>query len=186
MNAVRELERLSRNVNPGGWLIESERPIATLLGSCVAVCLWDTQLKLAGLNHFMLPGYEKSANRNMDVLLCGNYCMEALMNGMLARGARKHRLQAKAFGGGNVVAALTGVSIGQRNVEFAQEWLACEKIPLLASDFGGPWSRKLVFDSRTGDAYCRRGQTSQSLLEAERAYAKSFVVAPRVADIELF
>lgn len=186
MNTVQELERLSRNVNPGGWAIESGRPISTLLGSCVAVCMWDPQLKLAGLNHFMLPGYEKSANRNMDALLCGDYCMEALMNGMLVRGARKHRLQAKAFGGGNVVAALSGVSIGQRNAEFAQEWLERENIPLLASDFGGPWSRKIVFDSLTGDAYCRRGQTSQSLLEAEQVYAKSFIVAPRAADIELF
>jgi len=50
--------------------------------------------------------------------------MEALMNGMLARGAQKKRLQGKAFGGGNVISSLTGVSIGQRNAEFAREWLA--------------------------------------------------------------
>ena len=47
---------------------------------------------------------------------------------MLARGARKERMQAKAFGGGNVVTSLTGVSIGERNSEFAREWLAREGI----------------------------------------------------------
>jgi hypothetical protein len=78
---------LARNVNPGGWAIESERPIATLLGSCVAVCLWDPALRIGGLNHFMLPRYEKSANHDLDVLLCGNFCMEALLNGMIGRGA---------------------------------------------------------------------------------------------------
>ena len=182
----RDLERLARNVNPGGWAIEGERPIATLLGSCVAVCLWDPQLRVGGLNHFMLPKYEKSSNRDLDALLCGNFCMEALMNGMLARGAQKKRLQGKAFGGGNVIASLTGVSIGQRNAEFAREWLTREGVPLLASDLMGPWSRKVIFNPQTGEAFCKRGQTNQSVVEAESSYASTLMVAPQKADIELF
>lgn len=185
-NNPRELERLARNVNPGGWAIENERPIATLLGSCVAVCLWDPKLGVGGLNHFMLPKYQKTANTDLDILLCGNFCMEALMNGMLARGAQKKRMQAKAFGGGNVVSSLTGTSIGQRNSDFACEWLAREGIPLLASDFMGPWSRKVIFDPQTGEVFCKRGQTNQSIAEAEKAYEDRLVVAPKKADIELF
>ena len=186
MSNPRDLERLARHVNPGGWAIENERPIATLLGSCVAVCLWDPQLRIGGLNHFMLPKFEKSANKDLDVLLCGNYCMEALMNGMLARGAQKKRLQGKAFGGGNVISSLTGVSIGQRNAEFAREWLAREGIQLLASDMMGPWSRKVILDPQTGEAFCKRGQTNQSIAEAEQSYASSLFVAPKKTDIELF
>jgi chemotaxis protein CheD len=182
----RELERTARIVNPGGWAIESQRPVATLLGSCVAVCLWDPKLRFGGLNHFMLPKFEKSSNTDLDVLLCGNFCMEALLNGMLSRGAHKDRMQAKAFGGGNVVSSLTGVSIGERNSEFAREWLDREGIPLLASDFMGPWSRKVVFDPKTGEAFCKRGQTSQSIAEAEKAYERTLVSAPKKADIELF
>jgi chemotaxis protein CheD len=120
------------------------------------------------------------------VLLCGNFCMEALLNGMLARGAQKKRLQGKAFGGGNVVSSLTGVSIGQRNAEFAREWLAREGVPLLASDLMGPWSRKVLLDPQTGDAFCKRGHTNQSIAEAEKAYASTLLVAPKKADIELF
>lgn len=186
MSNARDLERLAINVNPGGWEIESQRPIATLLGSCVAVCLWDSQLKIGGLNHFMLPKYEMTTNRDMDTLLCGDYSMEALLNGMLARGAQKRRIQGKAFGGGNVVSSLSGVSIGERNAAFAREWLTRENIPLLASDFLGPWSRKIIFDPLSGDAFCRRGQTNQSVVVAEQAYARSLVVAPKKADIELF
>jgi chemotaxis protein CheD len=186
MNDPRELERLARNINPGDWAIETVRPIATLLGSCVAVCLWDPKLRVGGLNHFMLPKFEKTANRDFDTLLCGNFCMEALMNGMLARGAQKARMQGKAFGGGNVVSALTGVSIGERNAEFAREWLEREQIPLLASDFMGPWSRKVIFNPQTGEAFCKRGQTNQSIAEAEQAYVRSIVVAPKKTDIELF
>jgi chemotaxis protein CheD len=182
----RDLERLARNVNPGGWVIESERPIATLLGSCVAVCLWDPALRIGGLNHFMLPRYEQSANHDLDVLLCGNFCMEALLNGMIGRGARKQRLQGKAFGGGNVISSLSGVSIGERNAEFAREWLVREGISLLASDLMGPWSRKVILDPQTGDVFCKRGQTSQSIVEAEKSYASTLVVAPKKTDIELF
>ena len=186
MPSPNELERLSRVVNPGGWAIETQRPISTLLGSCVAVCLWDPKLSVGGLNHFMLPKFEKTSNTDLDVMLCGNFCMEALMNGMLARGGRKERMKAKAFGGGNVVSSLTGVSIGERNSDFAKEWLDREGIPLVASDFMGPWSRKVIFDPTTGEAFCKRGQTSQSVAEAEKSYERSLTTAPKKADIELF
>lgn len=159
----------------------------TLLGSCVAVCLWDPVLRLGGMNHFMLP--RRGAHRTtaeIDTLLCGDFSMEALINGMLARGARRDRLQAKAFGGGAVVAALTHTRIGSQNVEFACEWLAREKVPLMASDFLGRWSRKVILDPVTGDAFCRRGEeVPVQLVRAEERYGQS-LAQPRKSDIELF
>lgn len=93
MNAInegRELERFARNIGPGDWAIEAARPIATLLGSCVAVCLWDPQAKIGGMNHFMLPSRSPGrVTTDFDVLLCGDFAMEALMNAMLGRGARR-------------------------------------------------------------------------------------------------
>ncbi|HMW16927.1 MAG TPA: chemotaxis protein CheD [Accumulibacter sp.] len=187
MTDPRQLELVARHVNPGGWAIDNKKPLATLLGSCVAVCLWDRTLHLGGLNHFMLPAHEKSSrNSDFDLLLCGDYSMEALLNGMLARGAKKNRLQAKAFGGGNVVTTLTGMSVGQRNADFAVEWLARESIPLLSADLAGPWSRKVIFDPLSGHAYCKRGHTNQSIAEAERAYAGTLASSRRKKNIELF
>ncbi|HOL65651.1 MAG TPA: chemotaxis protein CheD [Accumulibacter sp.] len=186
MSNPRQLELLARHVNPGGWAVEDEKPIATLLGSCVAVCLWDPTLRLGGLNHFMLPAYEKSFTSDLDLLLCGDYCMEALLNGMLMRGAKKVRLQAKAFGGGNVVTTLSGIGVGQHNVDFAVEWLQRESIPLLAADLAGPWSRKVILDPLSGHAYCRRGHTNQSIAEAEQAYANTLFASQRKKNIELF
>jgi chemotaxis protein CheD len=181
-----ELERTARHVNPGAWAVEREKPIATLLGSCVAVCLWDPTLRLGGLNHFMLPNYSRSTNNDLDLLLCGDYCMEALLNGMLALGAQKKRLQGKAFGGGSVLATLSGVNVGQRNVAFALQWLERENILLTASDLEGTWSRKVVFDPQSGYAFCKRGHTSQSIAEAEQAYANSLIATRKKSDIELF
>ena len=83
----REIERLARNVHPGAWLIDSEKPLATLLGSCVCVCLHDPQLRIGGINHFLLPDIGRSRDGEVDALLSGNFAMEALLNGLLTRGA---------------------------------------------------------------------------------------------------
>lgn len=183
----KDYERLALNINPGNWSVETDRPISTLLGSCVAVCLYDPTFKLGGMNHFLLPSKRGSQGEDSDVVLAGDFAMEVLVNAMLAKGARKDRLVAKAFGGGNIVSSIR-MAIGERNAEFAVEWLAREGIPLLASDFGGPWSRKVVCVPRTGDAFCRRSPVNQSiadLAKAEAAYEKT-LLTPKTKHIELF
>lgn len=185
----KELERAARNVSPGEWAVETERPIATLLGSCVSVCLYDPQLRIGGLNHFMLPSFERSSNRDFDTLLCGSFAMEALFNGLLGRGARKNRLVAKAFGGGTIIASLAQTGIGERNVQFAKEWLDREGIHLVASDVLGPWSRKIVFQPQTGDVFSRRmgGEAEATrIAREEEVYQQSLVKKAPKSNVELF
>ncbi len=188
----KELERRARNINPGGWAVETERPITTLLGSCVAVCLYDPKLRLAGMNHFLLPSRTKTADDDADVILAGDYSMEVLLNTMLNKGAAKQRIIAKAFGGGTIVTSIL-MAIGQRNAEFAQEWLDREGIPLTGQDFGGAWSRKVIFTPDGGDAFCRRMPISQpglqDVVKAERDYEQSLIRPARPTGdkkIELF
>lgn len=187
----RQLEQIARNVLPGAWIVETRTPVATLLGSCVAVCLYDPGLKLGGMNHFMLPEMSQRDHADADMTLSGNYAMEALLNAMLAKGARKARLSAKAFGGGAILKGLTiGLGIGERNVAFAREWLSRENIPLAAADLLGPWSRKVVFDPASGDVFCRRMSREDSTVDRiasqEAAYQKALQARPKKADIELF
>ena len=187
----KDLERIALNLNPGGWAIESDRPLATLLGSCVSVCLFDQKLKIGGMNHFLLPRGSNAGNADQDVILNGDYSMEVLVNGLLNKGAHKNRLVAKAFGGGTIVSSIR-MAIGERNAEFAQDWLQREGIPLVASDFSGPWSRKIIFLPRTGDAFCRRIPTTQpdaaQVAKAEQDYENSLGLPKKTAEkrIELF
>jgi len=190
---TKDIERHARVVQPGGWLVDGEKPMATLLGSCVAVCLFDPQLRIGGLNHFMLPNMGNRKHGDVDSLLSGNFAMEALLNGLLTKGAKKLRLQAKAFGGGTVIDNEAGsLSIGMRNANFAKEWLAREGIPLRSSDFLGPWSRKVIFLPASGDAFCKRLVTNMANAEViareERAYAETLLKKPASTDkkIELF
>ena len=188
----KDLERRARNINPGGWTVETERPITTLLGSCVAVCLYDPKLRLGGMNHFLLPSRAKSNSDDNDVILAGDYSMEVLLNTMLSKGAQKKRMVAKAFGGGTIVTSIL-MAIGQRNAEFAQEWLDREDIPLTAKDFGGAWSRKVIFTPEGGDAFCRRLPINQpgvqDVVKAERDYEQTLHRPPKPSaekKIELF
>ncbi|MBV2235461.1 MAG: chemotaxis protein CheD [Sterolibacterium sp.] len=184
-----ELERTAQTIHPGEWRVDQLRPIATLLGSCIAVCLYDPKLKFGGMNHFLLPNSDP--NKAQDDLLRGDYSMEVLVNAMMAKGAQKKRLRAKVFGGGNPVSAIS-LSIGERNAQFASEWLAREGIAVDASDVGGPWSRKLLFDPHSGIAWCKRilGHLAISgdVARKEAEYARSLNKPAPSAEkkIELF
>ena len=190
---AREIERYARNVQPGAWSIDTELPLATLLGSCVAVCLFDPVMRIGGINHFMLPDMARSKHGDVDSLLSGNYAMEALLNALLVRGVKKPRLQAKAFGGGTIIDTdANSPNIGARNATFAKEWLLREGIPLLSSDFLGPWSRKIVFLPFNGEAFCKRLVTNMAaasvIAREERNYAETLLQKPKTVDkkIELF
>ena len=190
---VKDLERYARNVQPGAWVVDTEKPMSTLLGSCVAVCLYDPQMRIGGINHFMLPDMGRSKNSDVDSMLSGDFAMEALLNALLTKGAKKVRLQAKAFGGGTIIdTEATSLSIGMRNANFAKEWLVREGIPLRSSDFLGPWSRKIIFLPFNGEAFCKRLVTNMANAEViareERAYAEMLKQKPKPTEnkIELF
>lgn len=181
-------ERTAQNIHPGRWLVSGgERPLSTVLGSCVAVCLYDPLLRIGGMNHFLLPARRGNIGSDTEVFLAGDYAMEVLVNALMKRGARKPRLVAKAFGGSNVVGAIS-MAIGESNARFATEWLAREGIPLAASDLGGKQARKVIFVPQTGEAFCRRiplGSANVSLVRAESGYAENLVTA-RPTPIDYF
>ena len=186
-----EIERRATSIAPGEWAVDMQRPICTLLGSCVAVCLYDPAVGVGGMNHFMLPNMRKrEGGVDVDSLLSGDYAMEVLLNGILARGGARHRLKAKAFGGGTIISGIAASGIGKRNAEFTRDWLAREGIELVASDFLGACSRKVLLVPATGDAYCRRMTTTmanaQEVARAELAYAESLRKPPPKSNVDLF
>lgn len=161
----------------------SDEPIAlvTLLGSCVAACVWDPLLRLGGMNHFMLPDGDGPCARY------GANAMELLINDLLKRGARRSRLQAKAFGGGNVLRGFAD-PVGTRNARFVVDYLTAEHIPLLAQDLGDIHPRKIAFFPQTGRALVRKlpATRERELADIERAYQERLSRAPASGSVELF
>lgn len=157
-------------LHPGEYRVSSEPVVfSTLLGSCVAVCLYDPDLGVMGMNHFLLanPRYPKQAPIvESDAGRYGIHAMELLVNALLQAGAKRARLEAKAFGGGNVVAVPDGgrggrFSVGEVNVRFVREFFQRDAIPLVASDLGGDYGRQIHFDGSDYGVYMRRIVTTE-------------------------
>jgi chemotaxis protein CheD len=165
----------------------SDSPLAlvTLLGSCVAACLYDPGLSLGGMNHFMLPG---GAGNDATSARYGAHAMELLINDLLKRGARRQRLQAKVFGGGNVLSGFHNDPIGTRNAAFVVEYLAAERIPVLAQDLGDVHPRKVCFFVQTGRTLVRRlpATRNDGIVDAERALYGRLARAPASGRVVLF
>lgn len=126
---------------------------STVLGSCVAACLFDPLAGVGGMNHFLLAE-PPSANPSAAIdVHYGVYLMEVLVNEMLARGARKHRLKAHLYGGANV--NRTMMKIGSINAEFARGFLIREGIALMREDLGGTQARRVDFRPASGQVRCR-------------------------------
>lgn len=135
------------HVLQGEYKIASEPGInmTTILGSCIAVCLFDSKKHCGGMNHFLLPdGQADNSGRY------GVYSMELLVNGLLKVGAQREHLVAKVFGGARMVPGFQ--DIGARNAAFALDFLKTEKIPCVGQSTGGNNARRIRFDPYTGVA----------------------------------
>lgn len=152
--------------------------LTTILGSCVATCLYDPVAKLGGMNHFLLPGGGQADS--YDANSYGLNAMEILINGLLKKGAKRNRFEAKIFGGARIIDGLT--DIGQKNAEFAAEFLAFEGIACVSKSLGGTMARRIRF-------WPTDGRVQMKLLAPERVTlpsAKPPVKPVSVNELELF
>ena len=123
--------------------------VSTVLGSCVAVCLYDTQLKIGGINHYMLPLWNGTGLASPKY---GNIAINKLIERMEKLGSNKANLVAKVFGGGNVLSSSNNTfSIGKRNAQLALDMLAEHKIPIIAQSLGGDHGRQILFNTHTNE-----------------------------------
>jgi len=147
-----------------GELFATAEPIAisTLLGSCVAVCLYDSDTGVGGMNHFMLPELLQGGKPIPCTGACSSNCcarygscaIRQLLQRLELLGANRGRLAAKLFGAGQIMATRT--EIGGINAAFAVDYLKQQKIPIIASDLGDCCPRKLIFFPVTGQAWVKR------------------------------
>jgi chemotaxis protein CheD len=159
--------------------------LVTLLGSCVSACLRDPLAGVGGINHFMLPDAEALGGGSARY---GAYAMEVLINELLKRGARRERLEAKLFGGGNVIKGMTVANVGARNASFALRYLENERIRILAQDLGGSDARKLGYFPRSGRVLLKHLPVAATAadLAVETAYRRELQRTQPAGDVELF
>ena len=188
----REFERNAVKLLPGEYFVsEDDIVLSTVLGSCIAACMWDRTAKVGGMNHFMLPGDASRAGTDSDPIgLAGRYgvfAMEQLINELIKRGARKSNLEAKLFGGGAVLRNFTALNVGERNAEFVLNFLRTEGIRIASQDLLDVFARRVAFFPVSGRALCRKlPQADAAVVSAEQQYNAQINTNKAGGDVELF
>lgn len=148
-------------IDPGEYFASKEKVvITTLLGSCVAVCLFDAQNSVVGMNHFLLSSLRSPVGHGREAAKYGENAMELLISRMLQNGATLENMKAKVFGGGNVIwlpEKDDGIlTVGDENCLFVREYLEKHGIMLKAQDLGGDHGRVIHFYSTDYCVYVRK------------------------------
>lgn len=147
--------RINVYLHPGQMIAAPESSaVTTILGSCVAVCLYDLQTGIGGMNHFLLP-FDSGEGQGTGRF--GDRAVPELIEQLSAIGAEPKRLQAKVFGGACVLDAFRDREnhLGSQNVRAAQKILAAASIPIVSADVEGRRGRKLIFHTDDGAAWVK-------------------------------
>jgi chemotaxis protein CheD len=147
MNKVRQTPHF---LHPSAMCISNDpKWITTILGSCVAVCLYDRKRAIGGINHFMLPLWNGDG---LESPKYGNVAIIQLFQKMIELGGKKEDLVCKIFGGAEVLGEHYSIfNVGQRNIELAYKLIGEIGISVVGSSTGGKLGRKIYFNSATGE-----------------------------------
>ena len=137
---------------PGEYFV-TRKPmtLVTVLGSCVSVCLYNKQSKLAAMNHFVFPeGQDDSANSKGRY---GNTAMDIIARSLFAVDAEKSHYVAKLYGGSSPLKTDIGnaTNIGARNIQAAEQYLESQGIPIVEKVTGSKKGYRIYFDTESGD-----------------------------------
>lgn len=173
---------------PGEYFVSTrDMLLVTVLGSCVAACIRDVRTGVGGMNHFMLPDSEASGEEAIGARY-GTYAMDILISHLLKLGARRENLEAKVFGGGNVLPGLVQANVGHKNAVFVEEFLHTENIRIAAADLAAGHPRKVYFFPASGRVLVKRLKSlhNNTLVEREVQYRQRMTQVQDSGDIELF
>lgn len=172
-------------IQSGGYHAAAQPAVVrTVLGSCVAACLFDPERGVGGMNHFMLPD---GCETGWAPTRFGTHAMEALIEALARAGADRRRLQAKVFGGAHVLVAARANPIPDANVAFVRHYLAEQGIPIVSERLGGRQPMLVRFETHTGRAFVRLVDRAQSqvFVEEERQYRDALNAAARESESQL-
>lgn len=178
-------------IGPGEYYFtDKDMLIVTVLGSCISACIRDPFTGLGGMNHFMLP---QGANADIDnpvseSMRYGNYAMEVLINQLMRKGAKRENLEAKIFGGGNVLSGFKTNMVGDRNATFVKRYLKDEGIKITSEDLLDVFPRKVYYFPKTGKVMVKKlkQMNNYTLVKREEAYSSKMETNEVAGDVDLF
>ena len=183
----------SAKILPGQYYVsKNDELIATVLGSCISVCVTDKVAGVGGMNHFMLPIYSRDQADSWGSTVIsaetryGNFAMEHMINDVIKHGGVKSRLELKVIGGGRVMDQMT--DIGLRNISFVYDYIANERLLLVKEDVGDRYPRKVLFHVKTGKVKVRKLKkvNNSTLLQRDNEYLSKLNTQTIGGSVDLF
>ncbi|NLW03620.1 MAG: chemoreceptor glutamine deamidase CheD [Pseudomonadaceae bacterium] len=175
---------------PGEFYVTQQNLLlVTVLGSCVAACIRDKTLGLGGISHFMLPPFEQNDQELIDSSIrYGSHALEVLINELLKQGASRENLEAKVFGGGNVLSAEGSQVIGERNAAFLLGYLEAEKVAVASQSLLGAYPQKVYFFPSSGRVLVKKLKrlNNTTIFDREALYFERLLNIQVAGNIELF
>jgi chemotaxis protein CheD len=139
-------------VTPGNLFAASEPSrVTTVVGSCVAICLWDPSTGVGGINHYLLP---RCPDPSQSSGRFGDTAFQILVDRLVELGAARRSLQARLVGGACLISAFRDRDshLGRQNVDLGLMLLRDAGIRLVQQETGGGQGRKIVFCTADGNA----------------------------------
>ncbi len=126
------------------------------LGSCIGVTIWDPQVRVGGMIHYMLP--EASLSPEKAEAIPGMFAdsgIPRLFRAAYGLGATKKNLIVKVAGGSQLLDDKGTFNIGKRNYVMLRKIFWKNGILIDSEDVGGSVSRTLTLDIGTGAVVVR-------------------------------
>ena len=126
------------------------------LGSCVVLTLYDTERKLGGLAHIMLPD-SGSLNGYHPPYQCADTAIATLIKELQTMRASPRHMVAKLVGGAKMFLSSDdfGPGIGGQNIISIKCILKRRRIPVIAENTGGNYGRNVEFYLDSGKVMVR-------------------------------
>lgn len=161
------------SILPGEFFVSPDPMIVyTVLGSCISACIRDPIAKVGGMNHFMLPEPKGDGHGDSwgESTRYGSYAMESLINEILKRGGMRSRLEIKLFGAGKIYEG--HIDVGAKNAQWVTEYLKSEGLPVMSSDLGDVFPRKVYYFTESGRVLMKKIERvkNRTIVDREQQY----------------
>ncbi|RMG43644.1 MAG: chemotaxis protein CheD [Candidatus Dadabacteria bacterium] len=158
----------NRGVNIAEMVVSSDPTdllIASNLGSCIGVAIYDPVNRIGGLVHCLLPLSKADPDKAREKpCMYVDTGVVALLEAMLAKGANKKELLICVAGGAAINEASGVFQIGKKNVTVLRKILWKNNLLIKAHDLEKDFARTISLNVGTGEVLLRaKGETYQML-----------------------
>ena len=125
-----------------------EASVMTVVGTSVAVSIFDKTHKSGGVCNFLYP---KPAPAEPSNAYYGTAAITALVRNLLETGAKTMNMESQIFGGAASEESPDSRDIGEENIQIARKMLNYYKIKIVSESVGGSKGKKLIFKTNNGE-----------------------------------